>query len=135
MTEALPRYGIESHGIAHLAYYVKLMAAGLIDVEASLVVERQTSVKTVMDARNVFDSPTARFAMAGSLEKAQRAGLTMVTARNSDHFGIAGYYEMMAAREELVSMAATNAGPQVVLDGAARARGRSDRRASVTFSP
>jgi L-2-hydroxycarboxylate dehydrogenase (NAD+) len=41
----------------------------------------------------------------------------MVTVRNSNSFGIAGYYAMMAAREGLVGMAVTNAGPQVVLDG------------------
>ncbi len=44
MTEALPRYGIAAHGIARLGYYVNLIAAGLIDVEASPVVERETAV-------------------------------------------------------------------------------------------
>jgi len=110
-------YGSESHGIARLGYYVNLIAAGLIDVEASPVVERETAVTAVVDARNGFGPPAARLALAGCLEKAQRAGLAMVTVRNSNHFGIARYYAMMAAREGLVGMAATNAGPQVVLGG------------------
>ena len=57
MTEALPRYGIASHGIARLGYYVNLIAAGLIDVEASPVVERETAVTAVVDGGMVSVLP------------------------------------------------------------------------------
>ena len=107
-------YGIESHGVARLGYYAKLIAGGLIDVKATPVIERETPTTAVVDARNGFGPPAAHWAMTRCVRKAQVAGLAMLTVRNSNHFGIAGFYALMAAFENLVGMAATNAGPQVV---------------------
>jgi LDH2 family malate/lactate/ureidoglycolate dehydrogenase len=47
-------YGIDSHEIARVGYYVNLISTCLIDVEASPVVERGTAVTAVVDARNGF---------------------------------------------------------------------------------
>ena len=107
-------YGIESHGIARLGYYMGLIGGELIDLKATPVIERQTAVTATVDARNGFGPPSAHWAMTTCLDKAEAAGLAMVTVRNSNHFGIAGYYAMMAASRGLVGMAMTNAGAQVV---------------------
>jgi L-2-hydroxycarboxylate dehydrogenase (NAD+) len=110
-------YGIESHGIARLGYYAGLIGKGLIDLEATPAIERETAVTAAIDARNGFGPPSARWAMTCCVGKAAESGMAIVTVRNSNHFGIAGYYAMMAASRGLVGMAATNAGPQVVPAG------------------
>lgn len=107
-------YGIESHGIARLGFYARLIAADLIDLKASPVVAGETPVTTVVDARNGLGPPAAHWAMTRCVRKARDVGLAMVTVRNSNHFGIAGYYAMMAATQGLIGLAATNAGPQLV---------------------
>jgi L-2-hydroxycarboxylate dehydrogenase (NAD+) len=107
-------YGIESHGIARLGYYIGLISDDLIDLKAEPTIERETAVTASLDARNGFGPPAAHRAMTCCVRKAEDSGMAMVTVRNSNHFGIAGYYAMMAAARGLVGMAATNAGPQVV---------------------
>jgi LDH2 family malate/lactate/ureidoglycolate dehydrogenase len=50
-------------------------------------------------------------AMTACIEKAKQAGIGMIVLRNGRHFGAAGYYAHMAAREDLIGMAMCNTGP------------------------
>ena len=43
-----------------------------------------------------------------AIEKAKKTGVGIVTVRESNHFGIAGYYAKMACAEGLLGMACTN---------------------------
>jgi LDH2 family malate/lactate/ureidoglycolate dehydrogenase len=47
------------------------------------------------------------------MDKARQYGLGAVAVRNSTHFGIAGYYPLMAAREGMMGLAVTNARPVI----------------------
>jgi LDH2 family malate/lactate/ureidoglycolate dehydrogenase len=44
---------------------------------------------------------------------ADETGLAMTTVRNSNHFGIAGYYAMMALPEDMIGISLTNSQPLV----------------------
>ena len=46
--------------------------------------------------------------MKTAIEKARRQGVAYVAVRNSCHFGAAGYYAWLAAREGLIGMAMAN---------------------------
>ena len=46
-----------------------------------------------------------------AIEKAKKYGLGMVVARNSTHYGIAGYYTLMACRANMIGLTGTNARP------------------------
>ena len=48
------------------------------------------------------------------LRAAKTAGIGMVVVRNSSHYGIAGYYPLMAEREGLAAFSMTNTGPIMV---------------------
>ncbi|MCC6313115.1 MAG: Ldh family oxidoreductase [Thermomicrobiales bacterium] len=107
-------FAIESHGVARLGYYLSLIEAGVIDLTARPVIERETPSTATIDAGNGFGPPAAHFAMAACVAKAKENGVAFVTVRDSNHFGIAGYYAMMAVAEGLAGLAATNGGPQAV---------------------
>jgi LDH2 family malate/lactate/ureidoglycolate dehydrogenase len=47
------------------------------------------------------------------MDKARQCGLGAVAVRNSSHFGIAGYYPLMATREGMAGLAFTNARPSI----------------------
>ncbi|HJX38089.1 MAG TPA: Ldh family oxidoreductase, partial [Anaerolineae bacterium] len=49
-----------------------------------------------------------------AMEKAQQIGAGFVAVRNSNHYGIAGYYSMMALERDLIGISMTNAAPLVV---------------------
>ncbi|MDJ0571568.1 MAG: Ldh family oxidoreductase [Pleurocapsa sp. MO_192.B19] len=46
-----------------------------------------------------------------AIEKAKKYGLGMIVARNSNHYGIAGYYTLMVCRENMIGLTGTNARP------------------------
>jgi len=48
-----------------------------------------------------------------AIEKAKKFGMGMVTVRNSSHYGFAGYYPLMAVRENMIGITGTNARPSI----------------------
>jgi LDH2 family malate/lactate/ureidoglycolate dehydrogenase len=49
--------------------------------------------------------------MRCAIDKAREYGIGLVAVRNSNHFGIASFYSMMATRENMIGFALTNASP------------------------
>ena len=52
-------------------------------------------------------------AMKMAIEKAKKFGMGMVTVRNSNHYGFAGYYPLMAVQENMIGITGTNARPSI----------------------
>jgi len=102
--------GVESHGIIRLfPYYAHRLLKGLINPTPELKVVRETPASAALDADNGLGHPAAYRAMQRCIEKANLAGAAVVTARNSNHYGIAGYYAMMALPEDMIGLSFTNA--------------------------
>ena len=51
--------------------------------------------------------------MEVAIEKAAKSGSGWVSTRGSNHFGIAGYYAMMALDHDMIGITMTNANPLV----------------------
>ena len=109
--------GIESHGVARLPQYVKLIDAGVLDPAASPVIERETNSTALVDARNGMGQVAGDYAMRLAIAKAHRCDVGVVTVRNSNHYGIAGYYAMMALEHDLIGVSLTNSSPLVAPTG------------------
>ena len=62
----------------------------------------------MIDGHNRMGQLISHFAMEKAIEKAKTTGVGIVSVRNSNHFGIAGYYANMACHEGLLGMACTN---------------------------
>ncbi len=108
------RMGIESHGISRIGMYVQGMKIGRIHPKAEISVVRETPVSAVLDANDGMGQPVGIRAMRMAIEKAKSSGMGMVVVRNSNHFGIGGYYTMMAGRAGLMGMCMTNSEAMVV---------------------
>lgn len=108
------RRGIDSHGVARLAGFVRRLRAGLIDPTAELTIIRETPATIAMSANNGLGLLLAPAAMERCIAKAEATGLCLATVRASNHFGIAGAYALMAAERGLGGLAMTNASPIVV---------------------
>jgi LDH2 family malate/lactate/ureidoglycolate dehydrogenase len=101
---------VESHGIARLDhFYVRRIEAGVVDPRATLRVLRETATTTAFDAGSGLGHPATKRAMNATIAKAREHGIAFATVRNSNHFGIAGYYAMMALEHEMIGIALTNA--------------------------
>lgn len=106
--------GIDSHGVPRLKGYCDRLRQGLINVHPNFRVITETPATVAFDADNGMGHPSACRAMERCIEKARETGLCMATVRHSNHFGIAGYYAMMALEHGLCGVAMTNATPLVV---------------------
>lgn len=101
-------YGIESHGMQRLVRYYKSIQRGMIKVEAKPEVVFETPVSAVIDGHEGMGQIIGQKAMEMAIEKAKKSGIGMVTVRNSNHYGIAGYYAKMACDQGLIGMSCTN---------------------------
>ncbi len=101
-------YGIESHGMQRLVRYHKGIEKGLIKVEAKPEIVFETPVSAVIDGHDGMGQLNGHYAMEIAIKKAQESGVGIVTLRDSNHYGIAGYYAKMAADKGLIGMSMTN---------------------------
>lgn len=106
--------GITSHGVAHLRRYVNNLRTGLIVAQPQERIIAETHVTASIDAGQGLGPPVAHRAMQRAIDMARTVGAGFVTVRNSNHFGIAGYYAMMALEHDCIGMAMTNASALVV---------------------
>jgi len=104
-------WGVRSHGVAHLKMYHERMKAGLQLPVTRWNVVKDTPATAVVDGGNGMGMVVGYQAMRLAIQKARKFGLGAVAVRNSSHYGVAGYYSLMAAHEGLVGLSVTNAHP------------------------
>ena len=100
--------GIESHGVQRLIRYHNAIETGATLVHAEPEIVFETPVSAVIDAKGAMGQVVSFKAMNMAMEKAKASGIGMVTVRNSNHYGIAGYYTKMAVEQDLMGICMTN---------------------------
>lgn len=100
--------GIPSHGTARLGRYINGLREGLILPSAEIHTLKETPVSLLIDAEGTLGAPVSRNTMKRIIEKAHQSGMAFGCVKNSNHFGIAGYYAMMALPEDMIGVAMTN---------------------------
>jgi L-2-hydroxycarboxylate dehydrogenase (NAD+) len=106
--------GHSSHGMIRVKEYYELWKSGRINVTPEVKVVHETPSTAVVDGDRCFGMVAAIRSMSLAMEKAATTGTGWVATRNSNHFGIAGYYAMMALQNDMVGICVTNANPLVV---------------------
>jgi len=107
-------FGIESHGAQRMMYYHQNIRSGSVDTKAQIETVKETPVSALLDAHFAMGQLAGVRAMELAIDKAKKTGIGMVCVRNSSHYGIAGYYPLMAAKEGLCAFSMTNTGPIMV---------------------
>jgi L-2-hydroxycarboxylate dehydrogenase (NAD+) len=113
--------GIESHGVARLPQYVKLIDAGVLDPAAEPEVERESASTALVNGHNGMGQVAGDYAMRLAIAKARAHDVAAVAVRNSNHYGIAGYYAILALEHDLIGLSLTNSSPLVAPTGGRRA--------------
>ena len=101
-------YGIESHGVQRMIRYHSEISWGMVDPNAKPETVFETPVSAVIDAKRSMGHLVSLKAMNLAIEKAKTVGVGMVAVRNSNHYGIAGYYANMALQHDMIGMCMTN---------------------------
>lgn len=108
------RLGIDSHGIGRLKpIYYDRIRLGILNPATRLEIVREGPTTAVFDANNGMGMVAGTKAMQTAIDKARELGMGMTAVRNSSHYGIAGYYALMAARAGMIGITGTNARPSI----------------------
>ncbi|MFX1461025.1 MAG: Ldh family oxidoreductase [Promethearchaeota archaeon] len=105
--------GIESHGIQRCKMYYDRIKQGIYEVKTKIDVIKDGPTTALWDGNCGMGHVIAYKAMEAAIEKAKKYGLGAVAVRNSTHFGIAGYYSLMAIKEGMIGFTVTNARPSI----------------------
>jgi LDH2 family malate/lactate/ureidoglycolate dehydrogenase len=100
--------GIPSHGVARLWRYLAGIDKGVMMPNDESVVVKETPNSLVMDAKGAMGQPVSYRTMEKTIDKADVQGMAFSSIRDSNHFGIAGFYAMMAAKRDMIGFTMTN---------------------------
>jgi L-2-hydroxycarboxylate dehydrogenase (NAD+) len=106
--------GIDSHGVARLRRYVNGLREGQMVARPEFQVVHETATTTLIDGGGGLGPPIGVWGMGSAVEKAKAMGVGFVAVRNSNHYGIAAYYAMMALEHDCIGISMTNADCMVV---------------------
>lgn len=106
--------GIDSHGVARLKRYVDGLRDGVMLARPKIEVVHETPTTALIDGGAGLGQPIGVRGMQLAIEKAKEMGVGFVAVRNSNHYGIAGYYALMALKHDMIGISSTNADVLVV---------------------
>lgn len=100
--------GIESHGVQRLIRYHSEVTEGLVKLGAKPQIVKETPLSATIEGNDAMGQTLSVDAMNLAIQKAKQYGVGMVAVRNSNHYGIAGYYTRMAAEQGFIGICMTN---------------------------
>ena len=108
------KYGFDSHGVNRLKpIYLDRIKDGILDTVTKFEIVRESPTTAVIDGHNGLGHVVGYNSMKMAIEKAKTYGMGMVAVRHSTHYGFAGYYPLMAVKEDMIGITGTNARPSV----------------------
>ena len=108
-------FGVMTHGTKNLNQYIQKMYAGGLDAKAEPTVEAEGPAFAIINGNKAIGMVSACKAMNMAIEKAKQVGIAYVGVKNSCHFGAAGYYANLAAKEGLIGLSMSNADPVIAV--------------------
>ena len=105
--------GITSHGVQRLKMYYDRVKAGIQKPVTEVKIIRESPSSALLDGGHGMGHVAAYKAMELAIKKAKETGSAAVAVGNSTHYGIAGYYPLMAIKAGMLGMAVTNARPSI----------------------
>jgi ureidoglycolate dehydrogenase (NAD+) len=114
MTDA---WGVFTHGSKILQGNLLRLKGGGLRGGARPTLTAEGGAWAIVDGGSGLGMVTSAYAMEIAIAKARTQGIAYVGVRNSSHFGAAGYYAWLAAREGLVGISMANDVPTVAAPG------------------
>ena len=109
--------GVTSHGVRLLFGNLTRIAGGAIKPDVLPVEVKRFGNVTLMDAQQGLGPVAGSFAMRRAIEHAREHVLGYVIVRNSNHYGSAGSFAMLAVREGMTAIATSVCGPTMAVHG------------------
>lgn len=104
-------WGHQSHGVMRLPWYLARLKSGVAQPVAAPEFVVDVGAVGVIDGHEGMGQIVTAFAARDVIRRAKAHGIGAVAVRNSNHFGTAMYYTLMAPPEGCIMFLSTNASP------------------------
>lgn len=110
-------WGVFTHGTKSVRGYLRRLKAGGLRPQGRPRIASEGPAWAIVDGDSSLGMVTSVFAMQAAVAKARACGIAYLGVRNSCHFGAAGYYAWLAAREGMIGLSMANDIPSVAAPG------------------
>jgi ureidoglycolate dehydrogenase (NAD+) len=110
-------WGTHTHGTKQIRLLMKNFRDGRMHVAAHAELTAEGPGWARFDGHHSMPMPTSVLAMQTAVEKAKSTGIAISTVLNSGHYGAAGYYACLAARQDMIGLSFSNVDPGVAVPG------------------
>ncbi len=111
---AADQRGIGSHGLQRLIRYTNGLKTGVMKPIADIKVLKETPNTLLISGGDGLGQIIAYKAMKLVIDKALKNNIALAAVCDSNHYGIASYFSMMALEHDLIGLSMTNSAPLVV---------------------
>ena len=106
--------GVDSHGLIRIySYYGSRLEKKYMNPLTPFKIISETDTTVLYDGGNGLGQVVSCLAMKKCIEKAKKSNVAIATVKHSNHYGIAGYYAMMALEHGMIGISLTNSQPLV----------------------
>ena len=107
--------GMDTHGLNRLKpIYIDRIKDKIQSPVTDWEIIKETPTTAIIDAHDGMGQVASYHSMKLAIDKAKEYGMGMVAVRNSTHYGTAGFYTEMAAKEGCIGVSGTNARPSKI---------------------
>ncbi|GAA5819328.1 MAG: putative malate dehydrogenase [Methanobrevibacter sp. CfCl-M3] len=105
--------GFTSHGLGRFHNYITGINLGNINPNQGITIEKETEAMALVNGNNNFGQVVAYKSMEIAIEKAKNVGIAAVGTKNSNHFGVTGFYSDLAIKNGVVGIVIANTEPAI----------------------
>ncbi|MDB5543111.1 MAG: putative oxidoreductase YbiC [Hyphomicrobiales bacterium] len=104
-------WGHQSHGVMRLSWYAARLESGVARPVAAPELVVDAGAVAVIDGHDGMGQVLTAYGARDAIRRAKAHGIGAVAIRNSNHFGTAMYFTLMAPPEGCIMFLSTNASP------------------------
>jgi LDH2 family malate/lactate/ureidoglycolate dehydrogenase len=108
-----------SHGVDRIPFYVQKVHGGGFKKNANMRILKEKASGFTLDADGGIGVVAGRMAMEECCKRAKTTGACFAVVRNGNHFGIDGYYTLMALKHDMIGLSFCNTSPNMHIWGGA----------------
>ena len=101
--------GVYSHGLSRIGVYLGNFLQGGFNKTPNFKIRNERLSAFSMDCDGAPGAVAGTYAMKKCIEKAKQTGVCMAAVGNGNHYGMAGYYTVMALEEDMIGISFCNA--------------------------
>jgi LDH2 family malate/lactate/ureidoglycolate dehydrogenase len=101
--------GVDSHGVARLAVYIKRLKLGMVNPKPDVRVIEESDATLLVDGDDGMGQVVGKKAMELGINKARSNGAVYIGVKRSTHFGTGAYFVQQGVRENFITYAMSNA--------------------------